>query len=60
MGAHVVAVRGEPPARVKQVDGGSEVAVARVRSHDAKLIPEDVRNGHICHMRSKVSQLKHI
>ena len=54
MGTHVMAIRGEPPARVEQVDGGSEVAVARIRSHDAKLIPEDVRNGHICHMRSKV------
>ena len=58
MGTHVMAIRGEPPARVKQVDGGSEVTVARVRSHDAKLIPKDVCYGHICHMRSKVLQSK--
>ncbi len=51
MGTGVMSIWGQPPPRVKQVDGGSEVAIARVCGHDAKLIPEDVRNSHICNAK---------
>ena len=47
MCAKVMTICSKPPARVKQVDGGSEVPIPGVSSHDPKLIPEDVCNGHI-------------
>lgn len=48
MGAGVMPIWGEAPPRVKQVDAGPEVAIARVSCHDAKLFPEDVCYGHVC------------
>lgn len=55
MGAGVVPIWGEPPARVKQVDARSEVAIAWVCCHDAKLFPEDVGDGHVCmHTNAKL------
>lgn len=48
MGAGVMAIWGEAPPRVKEVDAGPEVAVARVCRHDPKLLPEDVRYRHVC------------
>ena len=54
MGAGVMPIGGEPPARVKQVDARAEVAIARVCRHDAKLFPEDVCYGHVCMHTSSV------
>lgn len=48
MGAGVVAIRGQSPPRVKQIDPGPEVAVSRVCCHDPKLFPEDVCYRHVC------------
>lgn len=48
MGAGVMAIWGQSPPRVKQVDAGPEVAIPWVCCHDPKLLPEDVRYRHVC------------